>query len=108
MPIDYEAFGDLGGVCTMQDGRKLMPWGKQPGNLGVHGHLLVLFVPDDGGSAEEVEELVYESHVPLTRSEARLEGDQACSEVDFSDALIRIAMADGDVPDMTEQRVQQL
>jgi hypothetical protein len=108
VPIDYEAFGDLGGICTMKDGRKPVSGGKEAGDLSVHLHLLPLFESDDSGSAEEMDELVGEGYVELTDREAGFDGDQACGEVDFGEALVWSATADGDIPDVTEQRVEQV
>lgn len=108
MPIDYEAFGDLGGVGTMQDGREAVPGGKQAGDFGVHVGLFVGFEANAGGAAEQVHELVRECDMELTGREAGLKGDEAGGEVHFSEAHIRDATADRDVRHVTEQRVEQV
>ncbi|MFJ5984210.1 hypothetical protein [Lentzea sp. NPDC092896] len=108
MPIDHEAFGDLGGVCTMQDGRKLVPWSKEAGNLVVHSRFFEVLAAYAGRAAEQVDELVHERNVELAGTQAVLDGDEVRGEVDFSESHIGDATADRDFLRVTKQRVKQL
>jgi len=108
VPIDYEAFGNLGGVGALQDDRKLVPWRKQPGDFGVDGDLFVDLEADAGRAAEQVLELVCECDVQLAGSEAVSEGDEPGGEVDFGEPGVGKATADGDVLRVTEQCVEQV
>lgn len=108
MPINHEAFGDLGGVCTLQDDRKSVPGGKEPGDLSVYGDLFAFLAAYERGPAEQVKELVRECDVELADAEAGSDGDESGGEVDFSEADIGDATADGDVLRVTEQCVQQV
>jgi len=108
VPIDYEAFGNLGGVGTMQDGRQLMPGDKQPRDFCVHRHLFLLLSAYQGGAAEKVEQFVRERYVRLAESQAVSEGDESGGEVDFGEPNVGEATADGDVLRVTEQCVEQV
>jgi len=103
VPIEYEAFGDLGGICSVQDDREQVSGSKQLCDCAVHEVFFGGLRAALGWATKYVDQLVCEGDVEFTWVEVRLEGDHPRDEVDFRKTPEGNAMPEGQFRNMTER-----